>query len=260
MIILRSRAEIVKIRSACRIVADILRALTEHIVPGVTTWDLNALSAEMAAKKNAKPAFMGYHGYPFALCASINEQVVHGMPSKKRHLHEGDIISLDFGVVVDGYYGDAALTVPVGHISDQAARLCAVTEESLNRGIASAVTGNRLSDISHAIQEYVEARGFSVVREFVGHGIGQHLHESPQIPNYGPPGKGVMLKAGMVLAIEPMINCGGPDVEVLEDRWTAVTLDRKLSAHFEHTIAITENGPEILTLQETALQGKSQEV
>jgi methionyl aminopeptidase len=214
----------------------------------------------MAKEKNAKPAFMGYHGYPYALCTSINEQVVHGMPSKQRRLHEGDIISLDFGVVVDGYYGDAALTVPVGRISDEAARLCAVTEQSLYRGIANAVSGNRLSDISNAIQQYVESQGFSVVREFVGHGIGQHLHESPQIPNYGPPGKGLKLKSGMVLAIEPMINSGTPDVEVLEDHWTAVTLDRKISAHFEHTIAITENGPDILTLQETALQDRNREV
>jgi methionyl aminopeptidase len=258
--ILRSHAEIEKIRSACRIVSDILRALTEHILPGVTTWDLNALSAEMAQKRNAKPAFMGYHGYPFALCTSVNEQVVHGMPSKHRRLHEGDIISLDFGVVLDGYYGDAALTVPVGRISHNAARLCAVTEESLYKGIEYALSGNRLSDISHAIQEYVELRGFSVVREFVGHGIGQHLHESPQIPNYGPPGKGVKLKPGVVLAIEPMINSGTPDVEILEDQWTAITLDRKLSAHFEHTVAITENGPDILTRHETALQGGHQEV
>lgn len=254
MIILRSPAEIEKIKSACRIVAEILRRLIEHIQPGVTTWDLNAISEDLAAKKNAKPAFKGYHGYPYALCTSVNEQVVHGMPSKHRKLKEGDLISLDFGVVVDGYYGDSAITRPVGTISDEAAMLCAVTEESLYEGISRALAGNRLSDISHAIQEYVEKRGFSVVREFVGHGIGQHLHESPQIPNYGPPGKGVRLKPGMVLAIEPMINSGVPDVEIMEDQWTAVTLDRKLSAHFEHTIAVTENGPEILTLQETALQ------
>lgn len=254
MIILRSRAEIEKIRNACRIVSDILRALSERVQPGVTTWDLNALSEELAGKRRAKPAFLGYHGYPYALCASVNEQVVHGMPSKQRRLKEGDIISLDFGVVVDGFYGDAAVTVPVGKITDEAARLCAVTEQSLHEGIARAVVGNRLSDISHAIQEYVEVRGFSVVREFVGHGIGQHLHESPQVPNYGPAGKGVRLKAGMVLALEPMINIGGPDVEIMEDQWTAVTLDRKLSAHFEHTIAITDRGPEILTGPETALQ------
>ncbi len=254
MIILRSRAEIEKIRSSCRIVAEILRKLSQRVQPGITTWDLNAFSEELARKEAAQPAFKGYHGYPFALCTSVNEEVVHGMPSKHRRLKEGDIVSLDFGVVVDSYYGDAAITVPVGRISEEAARLCAVTEESLYQGISKAVAGNRLSDISHAIQEFVEARGFSVVREFVGHGIGQHLHESPQIPNYGPPGKGVRLKPGMVLAIEPMINCGVPNVEILEDQWTAVTLDKKLSAHFEHTIAITENGPEILTRNEIALQ------
>lgn len=257
MIILRSRAEIEKIRSACLIVAEILKRLTERIQPGITTWDLNAISEDLASKRHAKPAFKGYHGYPYALCTSVNEQVVHGMPSKHCRLCEGDLVSLDFGVVVSGYYGDAALTVPVGKVSDEAARLCAVTEESLYEGIARAVSGNRLSDISHAIQEHVEKQGFSVVREFVGHGIGQHLHESPQIPNYGPPGKGVRLKPGMVLAIEPMINAGVPDVEILEDQWTAVTLDRKLSAHFEHTVAVTENGPDILTMQETALQDKN---
>lgn len=250
MIILRSSTEIEKIRNACRIVADILQQVSKHIEPGVTTWDLNTLSEHLAQKRHAKPAFMGYHGYPYALCTSVNEEVVHGMPSKHRRLKEGDIISIDFGVVVDGYYGDAAMTVPVGKISHEAARLCEVTEASLYEGIKQAISGNRLSDISHAIQEYVEERGFSVVREFVGHGIGQHLHESPQIPNYGPPGKGVRLRPGMVLAIEPMINAGRPDVEILEDQWTAVTLDRKISAHFEHTVAVTENGPEILTIQE----------
>jgi methionyl aminopeptidase len=254
LIILRSRSEIEKVRAACLIVAEILNRLTEHVRPGISTWELDAISEELASKKHAKPAFKGYQGYPFSLCTSVNEEVVHGMPSKRRRLKDGDIISLDFGVVFDGYYGDAALTVPVGKISEQAGRLCAVTEESLYEGISQAVTGNRLSDISHAIQEYVEKRGFSVVREFVGHGIGQHLHESPQIPNYGPPGKGVRLKPGMVLAVEPMINEGTPDVEVLEDRWTAVTRDHKLSAHFEHTIAISDDGPQILTRLETALQ------
>lgn len=254
MIILRSRTEIEKVRAACLIVAEILNRLIEHIKPGISTWELDAISEELASKKHAKPAFKGYHGYPFSLCTSVNEEVVHGMPSKRRRLKEGDIISLDFGVVFDGYYGDAALTLPVGKISEEADRLCTVTEESLYKGISQAVTGNRLSDISHAIQEYVEQRGFSVVREFVGHGIGQHLHESPQIPNYGPPGKGVRLKPGMVLAVEPMINAGTPDVEVLEDRWTAITRDGKLSAHFEHTIAISEDGPQILTQLETALQ------
>jgi methionyl aminopeptidase len=247
LIVLRSQREIEKIRKSCLIVAEILERLKEHIQPGVTTYELNVLSEELAAKKNAKPAFKGYHGFPYALCTSVNEQVVHGMPSKEHPLKEGDIISVDFGVVKDGYYGDSALTHPVGTITQEAERLCRVTEESLYEGIAKARVGNRLSDISHAIQLHVEARGFSVVREFVGHGIGQALHESPQIPNYGPPGKGVKLKAGMVLAIEPMINLGRPEVEILGDQWTAVTVDRMLSAHFEHTIAITENGPEILT-------------
>ncbi len=247
MIVLRSQREIEKIRKACLIVTEILECLRERVGPGITTWDLNAISEELADRKRVKPAFKGYHGYPYALCTSVNEEVVHGMPSRQRHLKEGDIISLDFGVVCEGYYGDAAVTVPVGRIDESAVRLCTVTEESLYEGIRRATLGNRLSDISHAIQEYVEARGFSVVREFVGHGIGQQLHESPQIPNYGPPGKGVKLKEGMVFAIEPMINEGRPEVEILEDQWTAVTLDRRLSAHFEHTIAVTRNGPDILT-------------
>lgn len=247
LINLRSQREIEKIRRACLIVAEILARLKEMVRPGISTWDLDALSEKLSTENKAKPAFKGYRGFPHSLCASVNEEVVHGIPSKERVLHEGDIVSLDFGVVVDGYYGDAAITVPVGKIAPEAERLCRVTEESLYEGIQQAVVSNRLSDISHAIQAYVEARGFSVVREFVGHGIGQHLHESPQIPNYGPPGKGVKLKPGMVLAIEPMINMGDPGVEILRDKWTAVTLDRKLSAHFEHTVAVTENGPYILT-------------
>ncbi len=247
MIILRSQREIEKIRHASQIVAEILERLKEEVQVGITTWDLDALSEQLAAKHAATPAFKGYHGYPFALCTSVNEEVVHGMPSKNRVLKEGDIISLDFGVAVDGYYGDAAMTLPVGKISEHAVRLCRAAEASLYEGIKQAVGGNRLSDISHAIQQYVESRGFSVVREFVGHGIGQRLHESPQIPNYGPPGKGVKLKPGMVFAIEPMINQGRAEVEILEDRWTAVTIDRMLSAHFEHTVAITHNGPVILT-------------
>lgn len=247
MIILRSQREIEKIRKACLIVAEILQKLREHIQPGVSTWDLNVLSEELSSRYKAKPAFKGYHGYPHSLCTSLNEEIVHGMPSKSKRLNEGDIISLDFGVVIDGYYGDAALTVPVGVISEEAQRLCTAAQEALHEGIQQAVVDNRLSDISHAIQSYVEARGFSVVREFVGHGIGQHLHESPQIPNYGPPGKGVKLKAGMVFAIEPMINMGMPDVEILRDQWTAVTADRKLSAHFEHTVAVTGTGPDILS-------------
>jgi methionyl aminopeptidase len=247
LIVLRSQREIEKIRKACLIVAEILKRLQEHVQPGVTTWDLDALSEDLAERRKARPAFKGYHGYPFALCTSVNEEVVHGMPSKRRQLKEGDIISIDFGVIVDGYYGDAAVTVPVGTVSNEARELCRVTEDSLYEGIHQVLPRNRLSDISHAIQQYVEARGYSVVREFVGHGIGQQLHESPQIPNYGPAGKGVALKPGMVFAIEPMINQGRAEVEILEDKWTAVTIDRKLSAHFEHTVAVTENEPDILT-------------
>ncbi len=247
MIILKSQREIEKIRQACLIVAEILEHLKGHIQPGVTTLDLNVLSEEFAARHSAKPAFKGYNGFPYALCTSVNEEVVHGMPSRKRRLAEGDIISIDFGVIKDGYYGDAAVTLPVGNISTEATMLCRVTEQSLYNGIRQSIVGNHLSDISHAIQSHVEAFGYSVVREFVGHGIGRSLHESPQIPNYGHPGKGVKLKAGMVFAIEPMINLGKPGVEILQDKWTAVTIDRSLSAHFEHTIAITVNGPDILS-------------
>jgi methionyl aminopeptidase len=244
---LKSPLEIEKIRKSCRIVAHILECLREHIRPGVTTLELNVLSEELAFQHKAKPAFKGYQGFPYSLCTSVNEEVVHGMPSKHRQLKAGDIISLDFGVVLDGYYGDAAITVPVGKIAPEAEGLCRVTEGALYEGIKQVVVGNRLSDISHAIQHYVERHRFSVVREFVGHGIGQQLHESPQIPNFGPPGRGVKLKPGMVLAIEPMISQGRPDVEILSDQWTAVTLDRRLAAHFEHTVAVTDNGPDILS-------------
>lgn len=248
MIILKTREEVEKIRKACLIVAEVLDRLREVVAPGVSTWDLNAISEEEAEKRGAVPAFKGYHGFPYALCTSINDEVVHGMPSKKRILREGDIVSVDFGVVVEGFYGDAAVTLPVGKISDEAERLCRVTEEALERAIAQAVVGHRLSDISHAVQAHVEQFGYSVVREFVGHGIGRNLHESPQIPNFGPPGRGVKLKAGMVFAIEPMINQGVADIRILEDRWTAVTADGKLSAHFEHTVAVAENGPDVLSL------------
>ncbi len=247
MIILKTREEIEKIRRSCLVVAEILERLKEEVRPGISTWDLNELSEELCKIKKAKPAFKGYRGYPYALCASVNEEIVHGIPSKKKILREGDIISLDFGVVIDGYYGDAAITLGVGKISSKAEKLCAVTREALYKGIEKARVGNRVSDISHAIQTHVEAAGFSVVREFVGHGIGRHLHESPQIPNYGPPGRGTRLKAGMVLAIEPMINEGSCEIEILADKWTAVTKDRKLSAHFEHTIAILPEGPRILS-------------
>lgn len=234
-------------RDANRIVAEILAELREQITPGISTMELNEIGESLAAKRNARPAFKGFNNFPYALCASINEEVVHGMPSLKRILREGDIISLDFGVVHKDFYGDAAITVPVGQVDDMSRELIQATEEALYRGIAQAAAGNRLSDISHAIQSHVEAKGFSVVREFVGHGIGRSLHESPQIPNYGSPGLGVRLKPGMVLAIEPMINQGEYGVEILGDGWTAVTKDRSRSAHFEHSIAITENGPEILS-------------
>lgn len=247
MINLKSPQEIEVMRDANRIVAEILAELTAQIVPGITTMELNELGESLAAKRNARPAFKGYNGFPYALCASVNEEVVHGMPSRKRVLREGDIVSLDFGVIHREYYGDAAITVPVGQVDEQSRALIRETEKALYQGIAQAVAGNRLTDISHAIQSHVESKGFSVVREFVGHGIGRSLHESPQIPNFGPPGLGVRLRPGMVFAIEPMINQGEHEVEILEDGWTAVTKDRSRSAHFEHSIAITKNGPDILS-------------
>lgn len=246
MIVLKSPAEIEKMRSAGRIVAEILAGLKEVAAPGVALIELDAFAERETLKRKAKPAFKGYSGFPFSLCCSVNDQVVHGMPST-RVLKSGDIVSLDFGVVYGGYYGDAAVTLPIGQVSEVAARLIKATEESLYRGIDFCTTSHRLSDVSNAVQSYVEARGFSVVRDFVGHGIGKDLHEGPQIPNFGSPGKGPKLKTGMVLAIEPMINEKGFDVNVLEDGWTAVTCDGGLSAHFEHTVAVTEHGPEILT-------------
>ena len=216
------------------------------MAPGIRTLDLDTFAEGYLRKRGAALAFKGYRNYPFSLCVSVNEEVVHGLPSE-RQLKEGDIVSLDLGTIVEGYYGDSALTVPVGQVSEEAARLLRVTEEALMCGIGAARPGGHLSDISHAVQRHVEAHGFSVVRIFVGHGIGKALHEDPQIPNYGPPGRGPRLKQGMVLAIEPMVNAGGPDVEILPDNWTAVTRDRSLSAHFEHTIALTEAGVEILT-------------
>jgi len=198
-------------------------------------------------KKGAKPAFKGYLGFPCCLCASVNYEVVHGIPSKKRKLEVGDLIKLDFGVVFKGYYGDSARTIPVGLVTDEAKALMVATRESLEKGIGAVVEGNRIGDIGHAVQSVVEPRGFSVVRDFVGHGIGKKLHEQPQIPNFGEPGTGMKLREGMVLAIEPMVNAGTFQVEMLEDEWTAVTLDRRLSAHFEHTVVVTSNGPEVLT-------------
>lgn len=247
MIILKAPWEIEKMRRSNAIVAEILAILKEAVKPGITTMELNELAEEICIKKGARPAFKGYRNYPYSLCVSINEEVVHGLPSKKRYLQEGDIVSLDFGVFYDGYYGDAAITVPVGKISANAKRLLEVTENALYKGIEQAREGRRVLDISAAIQTYVESHGYSVVRQFVGHGIGRSLHEDPQVPNFGKPGKGAKLKVGMVLAIEPMVNEGTYEVEILPDGWTAVTKDRKLSAHFEHTVAITKNGPEILS-------------
>jgi len=247
VIVLKSPQEIQRMKVPCRMVAEVLELLKASVRPGVTTLALNEIAEKEAMKHGAKPAFKGYSGYPYALCCSVNDQVVHGMPGNKP-LQDGDILSLDFGVFVDGFYGDAAVTLPVGEISAKAERLIKATEESLYAAINVATPASRLSDISSAVQSYVEARGFSVVRDFVGHGIGKNLHESPQVPNYGLPGRGIKLKPGMVLAIEPMINEKGPAVRILEDGWTAVTEDGGLSAHFEHTVAITEHGPEILTI------------
>jgi methionyl aminopeptidase len=246
MIILKSRPEIEKMRKSNAIVAAILEELSRKIRPGVKTIELDRLSEELALKKGARPAFKGYRGYPYSLCTSVNSEVVHGMPSE-RELKEGDIVSLDFGILNDGYYGDAAVTVPVGEITPGARKLLKITEEALYRGIAEVKAGNRIGDISSAIQNHVEAAGYSVVRDLVGHGIGKNLHEDPQVPNYGSGGRGIELKPGMVFAIEPMVNEGTYRVEILRDGWTVVTADGKLSAHFEHSVAITENGPVILS-------------
>lgn len=246
MIILKSPDEVEKIRASDVIVANILNELRGIIKPGITTIELDRYSEELALKMGAKPAFKGYREYPFSLCTSINDEVVHGMPSD-RALKAGDIISLDFGIYHKGYYGDSAITVPVGEVSSVAHALIGTTEEALYRGIKEMRAGNRLGDISAAVQECVEAAGFSVVRDFVGHGIGGSLHEEPQIPNYGVRGRGVKLEVGMVFAIEPMVNEGTYKVKVLDDGWTVVTADGKLSAHFEHSVAIAENGPVILS-------------
>ncbi|MBA5875408.1 MAG: type I methionyl aminopeptidase [Nitrospira sp. CR1.2] len=242
MIVLKTSEEVSLMAQASRVVAEVLELLKEKVVPGVTTEDLDRMAEEAIRAKGAIPAFKGYRNYPKTLCASVNEQVVHGIPSKRR-LKEGDIIGLDLGAIVSGFYGDSAVTVPVGMVNSEALRLIQVTEDSMYRGIAQAMVGNRLSDVSHAIQTHVEQAGYAVVTEFVGHGIGRQLHEEPQVPNYGRPGQGPRLQVGMVLAIEPMVNMGVSAVRILEDRWTAVTEDGRLSAHFEHTIAIQASGP-----------------
>jgi methionyl aminopeptidase len=247
VIVCRSQAEIARMRTANQLVADVLAELEADVAPGVTTADLDRLAERLVKDAGAEPAFKGYRGYPATLCASVNEEVVHGIPSKSRTLREGDIVSLDIGVKVGGFYGDAAVTVPVGTVSEETTTLLRVTNESLERAIAQVRVGGRLSDIGHAVQEWVEAHGFSIVREFVGHGIGERLHEDPQIPNYGPPGRGPKLAEGMVLAIEPMVAMGRPETRVLGDGWTAVTRDGSLAAHFEHTVAVTSDGPLVLT-------------
>ena len=246
MIVLKSAAELDRMRAAGRIVAEILARLETLIKPGVTSGELDQVAERECLRHGASPAFKGYGGFPYALCASPNDRIVHGFPDR-RPLQEGDILSIDFGVLYKGYYGDAAITVPVGGIDPATASLVTATRESLQQAIDKALPGGRLSDISHAVQSWVEPRGFSVVRDFVGHGIGRQLHEAPQLPNFGAPGQGPRLKPGMTLAIEPMINAGSAGVKILEDGWTAVTQDGKRSAHFEHTVAITEHGPEILT-------------
>ena len=244
---IRTAPEVKLMREAGRIVCEILDALEEKVRPGVTTWELDQLAERLISKNKAKPAFKGYHGFPAVLCASINQEVVHGIPSKKRAVEEGDLLKLDFGVSFKGWFGDSARTVPVGKISDEARKLIEVTKESLARAISVCFAGNKLGDIGFTVQSYAEGQGCNVVRDFSGHGIGRALHESPSVPNFGLAGTGLKLKPGMTIAIEPMVNLGTEKVEILDDDWTAVTLDGRLSAHFEHTILITEGPPEILT-------------
>ncbi|GAB4487610.1 MAG: type I methionyl aminopeptidase [Thermodesulfovibrionales bacterium] len=249
MIFLKSPDEIEKMTRPCRIVGTVLDELKGVICPGVSTKEIEELADSRIRALGGRPAFKGYRGYPASICASVNEEVVHGIPSSRK-LREGDTVGIDIGVFAEGFYGDAAYTFAVGTINAAARKLLSVTEESLYRGIEQAVEGNRVNDISHAIQSHVERNGFSVVRTFVGHGIGRELHEEPQVPNYGLPGRGPRLREGMTLAIEPMVNEGGPDVIVLEDGWTTVTADRRRSAHYEHTVLVTAKGPRILTKSE----------
>jgi len=247
-IVCKSPAEIGKMRQSGRVVRQVLDHLRTLVVPGASTMDLERAAEQKMKDLGVKPAFKGYFDYPCVLCTSINEEIVHGIPSEKRVLKAGDIVSIDCGVVLDGYYGDAAITVPVGEeITPELQKLLKVTEDSLYRGIEKVRIGNSVGDVGAAVQSFVEAAGFSVVREFVGHGIGTKLHEEPQVPNFGTPGHGARLREGMVLAIEPMVNYGKPEARVLSDKWTAVTADGSYSAHFEHCVAVTKNGPMILT-------------
>lgn len=246
MIILKSTEEIEKMRRSGQIAAQLSQKLIEKVKPGVTTKELDRVASTSIKMHKARPAFLGFRGFPASICTSVNDQIVHGIPGSYR-LREGDIISLDFGVICQGYYSDMAITLPVGNISKDAQRLIEVTKSALVSGISQMVAGNRLYDISSAIQECAESNGFSVVRDLVGHGIGQKMHEEPQIPNFGKRSTGPYLKEGMVFALEPMVNMGGYEIRTLDDNWTVVTADGSLSCHFEHTVAITDNGPEILT-------------
>jgi methionyl aminopeptidase len=256
VIVCRTAAELERMREAGRLVGEVLTELATLVAPGLTTADLDAAAEKRIRQAGATPAFKGYHGYPATICASINDEVIHGIPSGRRVLQEGDIISIDVGASLGGYFGDSAITLPVGQVSEEAALLLRVTEESLYKAIEHVRPGGRISDLGHAVQRHVESYGFSVVREFVGHGIGEKMHEEPQVPNYGEPGHGPRLAEGMVLAIEPMVNAGKPAVKVLADGWTAVTRDRSLSAHFEHTVAVTAGEPRILTAREVAVPAR----
>lgn len=247
MVVCKSAAELEKMHRSGLIVWGALEEMRAMVQPGISTKELDKFAESYTAERKARPAFKGYRGYPGSVCTSINQEVVHGIPSSSRRLREGDILSMDFGVELDGYFADAALTVAVGKISPERERLLRVTRESLDRAIEKVRPGNRLGDVSAAVQQWVEKHGYSVVREFVGHGIGTHMHEEPQVPNYGLAGQGPKLQEGLVIAIEPMVNAGGPAVRVLSDDWTAVTADGSDAAHFEHTVAVTKNGPWILT-------------
>ena len=247
-IVIKTAGEVEKMRRSGRVVREVLDHVRAHVRVGATTWDLEKAAVAKIEELGAKPAFKGYRGFPCVLCTSINHEVVHGIPSTKRTLREGDIVSVDCGVIIDGFYGDSATTIAVGAIGERARRLLDVTEKSLAKGIEAVRPGATLGDVGAAVQEVVEADGFSVVREFVGHGIGTKMHEDPQVPNYGQRGRGMKLRPGMVICIEPMVNAGSAGVQVLEDGWTAITEDGSLSAHFEHTVAVTEDGATVLTL------------
>ena len=247
MILLKSPRELALMRRAGQVLAEVTERLTAWVGPGLSTQEIDEDVENFIRARGAAPAFKGYRGFPATVCVSINDEVVHGIPSPRRRIKEGDIVGLDLGCIVEGYYADCALTLAVGEVAPRVRELLDVTRDSLARAVAACWPGRRLSDVSHAVQQHVEAHGFAVVRQFVGHGIGRDLHEDPQVPNFGEPGRGPQLKPGMVLAIEPMVTMGSWEVRVLEDRWTAVTVDGSLAAHFEHTVAVTEDGPEILT-------------